>query len=600
MLKPRAYTGQGRKSQTQSAPAPIGGLNARDALAAMPPNDAVTLDNLFPTPTTVDLRKGFNKIVTGIAASVESLMPYNQPTGTSKLFAAASTKIYDVTTTGVVGAAVVTGRANARWQHVNFGTTGGQYLFCVNGVDPALLYNGTNWISTATTATAQTISSITRVGTLATVTTSSPHGLATNNQVTLSGQTSSIYAGAYIITVTGASTFTYVMASDPGGSASVVGTYVIFPAITGVSSATFIGVNAYKNRLYFIPINSLSVWYMPVNSVGGAASQLDLTPLFKLGGYLMAMATWTIDNASGINEYAVFISSQGEIAMYQGSDPSSATDWSIVGTFRIGRPIGRRCFVKVGADVSIVSADGLFPLSKALLTDRSQVQDAISNKITNLINNDVQAYANNFGWECTLYPIGNKLIINVPQTEGKTQYQYVMNTVSGAWCRFTNWNANCFAVMGDKLYFGSNLGDSANSAYVAQADVGVSDAGAYIFGEVKTAFQYFGAPGVQKQILMVRPIFQTAGNMTAALGMDMDFSDTYPTATPSFSGVTGTPWNTGAWNTFPWGDISSIKKDWQSVSGVGDAGALHMRIINNKSSVQWQSVEYVFNVGGVL
>lgn len=504
-----------------TTPAPIGGLNARDALAAMPPNDAITLDNFFPTPTSVNLRNGYTQWATGLPANVESLMPYNAA-ASSVLFAASGTAIYDATSSGAIGAAKVSGLSNARWQHANYGTTGGQFLYCVNGADSAQLYNGTAWQA------------------------------VTDVSVPI--------------------------------------------AITGVTTSSLIHVNEYRSRLFFIEKNSFNVWYLPVNSLGGAASKIDLTPIFKLGGYLMAMATWTIDNASGVNEYAVFISSEGEVVTYLGSDPSVAGNFVIVGRFRIGRPIGRRCFVKVGADIILICADGFLPLSKALLTDRSQTQDAISNKIVNLVNNDVQQYGNNFGWEACLYPIGNKLIINVPQTAGTTQYQYVMNTVTGAWCRFTNWNANCFAVMGDTLYFGGNLGSTANSGYVAKADTGYSDNGAYIFGEVKTAFQYFGSPGKKKRWTLVRPVFQTAGTMTAALAMDVDFADVYPTASPSFSGTSGTAWNVGAWNTFAWGDISSIKKSWQGVTGIGNAGALHMRIVNNKTGVQWQSVDYVFEI----
>jgi hypothetical protein len=43
---------------TASLPAPIGGWNARDSLAEMQPLDAVQMNNFFPTPTDVTLRKG--------------------------------------------------------------------------------------------------------------------------------------------------------------------------------------------------------------------------------------------------------------------------------------------------------------------------------------------------------------------------------------------------------------------------------------------------------------------------------------------------------------------------------------------------------------
>lgn len=505
-------------------PAPVGGLNARDSLADMPPTDAVTLDNWFPGTTSVDLRFGNDDHVTGLPADVESLMPYNAQSGTSTLFAASGTAFYDVTSAGAVGAAVVTGLTNARWQHVNMGTPGGMFLMAVNGSNKLRGWNGTAWWA------------------------------------------------------------------DGDGTHD----------ITGIDTATCIHINLFKNRLYLVEKNSLSAWYLAVNSISGAASELDLAPIFKLGGYLMAMATWTVDNAAGIQEYAVFITSQGEVAVYQGYDPSSTGSWAIVGVFRIAPPLGRRCFEKVGSDLILLTTDGAVPLSKSLLTDRAQLQVAITDKIVNLIRNDAINYSANFGWEIKLYPRGAKLIINVPQTEGSVQYQYVMNTITGAWCRFTNWKANCWAVVGDTLYYGGNLGTAANSAIVYKADTGYSDNGAYIFGEAKTAFNYFGAPSLLKRWTMVRPVFYTAGTFNPSLRMDVDFEDIAPTSIGSFSNTSGTAWNVGAWNTFAWGSVSAIKGEWQGVNGMGYCGALHMKCVNNATPVQWMSTDYVYEGGAVL
>jgi hypothetical protein len=71
------------------------------------------------------------------------------------------------------------------------------------------------------------ISSITRSTTTATLTTSASHNLVTGSEVTVSGATPAGYNGAYIITVTGATTFTYVMAADPGANAAPVGSYTV-------------------------------------------------------------------------------------------------------------------------------------------------------------------------------------------------------------------------------------------------------------------------------------------------------------------------------------------------------------------------------------
>src|SRR5215471_13353211 len=133
-------------SVTKTIPAPIGGLNAIDALANMPETDAIILDNFFPTPSTVELRNGYTNWVTGLPSWVESLMGYSNASG-EFLFAASSTSFYNVTSAGAVGAAVVTGLTNARWESINVATSGGQYLYAANGVDKPRLWDGATWVA---------------------------------------------------------------------------------------------------------------------------------------------------------------------------------------------------------------------------------------------------------------------------------------------------------------------------------------------------------------------------------------------------------------------------------------------------------------------
>ena len=87
------------KATTASMSSPIGGWNARDSLAQMAPTDAVTMQNWFPTPTDITLRKGYSVRSTGITGQVNSLMNYAGTTSQS-LFAAAGSVIYDATKIG--------------------------------------------------------------------------------------------------------------------------------------------------------------------------------------------------------------------------------------------------------------------------------------------------------------------------------------------------------------------------------------------------------------------------------------------------------------------------------------------------------------------
>lgn len=131
-------------AQSVSFPAPVGGWNARDPLAAMPVKDAVVLKNWFPGTTECILRYGFTEWATGLPDQVESLLNY-EGGATSELFAVSDGACYDISTTGPVGAAVWSAKANSRFQYCNIATAGGNYMMVANGADAVQHYNGTVW-----------------------------------------------------------------------------------------------------------------------------------------------------------------------------------------------------------------------------------------------------------------------------------------------------------------------------------------------------------------------------------------------------------------------------------------------------------------------
>lgn len=111
-----------------------------------------------------------------------------------------------------------------------------------NPVNGDIRYNTTTgqYEGFITVAAQTTISTITNVTTTATVTTVANHNLQTGNYLTITGCTPSAYNGSFSITVTGDTTFTYTMLSNPGGSATVVGTYTagIWTQIGGGATGT--------------------------------------------------------------------------------------------------------------------------------------------------------------------------------------------------------------------------------------------------------------------------------------------------------------------------------------------------------------------------
>ena len=110
-----------RIAKTVTFPAPTSGWNARDALAAMGKGDAVILENFVAKTTEVTLRSGSIDHVTGISGTVESLCVHSAPNGTTTMFAAAGSSIYNVTAAGAVGAAVHDRRARGPQTRLEFG-----------------------------------------------------------------------------------------------------------------------------------------------------------------------------------------------------------------------------------------------------------------------------------------------------------------------------------------------------------------------------------------------------------------------------------------------------------------------------------------------
>lgn len=371
-------------------------------------------------------------------------------------------------------------------------------------------------------------------------------------------------------------------------------TWATTPAITGPTVANLVWVNNHQRRMWFGEKDSLSAWYLSVNSIGGAATEFSLAGIAKLGGYIMAMGTWTRDSGDGMDDVAVFITSEGEAIVYQGIDPSAASTWALIGVFRIGKPIGRRCITKAGPDVVIITQDGFVPLSAVLSTDRSQTRlVSLSDQISKAVNDAVRTNKDVFGWQPIVYPKSTMMIFNVP-TSASTFEQYVFNTITGAPCKFTGQNALCWGLLNDDLYFGTTDGR------VMKADTGTSDDGANIAADALQAFSYFKSPQSRKVFKMVECIFQSDGNPNAAVDFNVDFNISSPTATAEASPVNSALWGISKWGIGVWGTSGQIYKSWRGVRGVGRAGSVRVRINTNSARPSWISTNYSFIRGGAL
>jgi hypothetical protein len=509
--------GRARSTTATTITAPVKGLNDRDAIANMAPEYAVIMQNWWPEPSEVSVRKGSITHADGIVGDVETLFEYNPPSGAAKLYACADGGIFDVTSSGTVGTAVASGYTNNRWQAVPITTPGGNFVYLFNGVDEPVLHNGTTWLS-----------------------------------------------------IDGAST----------------------PAITGITDTSkIIDGTVFKGRLYLVESGSLNFWYLPVTSVGGAATAFDMGQVFQRGGHIVTSRTWTIDAGDGSDDHLVIISSEGEVAVYAGFDPGTAGSWALIGLFYLGRPIGQRCAIKFGGDLLIISDDGVFPLGKGLLSASIDKRVALTDAIQNKIRLDAGSFGSTFGWQLCLASGESALILNVPgQFRSK---QYAMNTLTGAWTQFDGWDANCWLYTEAGLFFGGNT--KVHRAWTQDSDDGLS-----IVADVLPAFAYFGSKAVNKFFTLVRPYLATGGNPSILYSLNGDFRAEKPCGVLVTTPPEGMVWGAMTWGSMVWGGSLQQVQDWLTVGGVYKSASLRLQVNNNQAAVTWAATDYVYTRGGIL
>ncbi len=388
--------------------------------------------------------------------------------------------------------------------------------------------------------------------------------------------------GQYLVTVNGADLAQIYDGATMVDAVNTVG---------GVASTiNLLTLTAYNQRLYFSEDASLSLWYLPVGQYQGALTEYDLGPICQKGGAIAKIATWTRDNAAaGANEMFVVVTTQGEVLIFIGDYPGGT--WQLSARFEVGQPVaGPNCIVRVGPDMVLMCQDGFQPLAHYLQLGQSQAQAvALSKKIGNAVTAAVKAQQDANGWTALLYPAGNMLIFNVPQGS-EVYYQYVVNTLTGAWCQWQGQNALCWALDATRPYFGAADG------IVYEADTGTSDGGNYITAEYRGSYQYIGGEGLLKRVSMAQPVFQTTGPVVVNFGIDVDFNNTTLTS-PTASVNNGAVWDDAIWDDAVWASGTTLQRQWVSVSGIGYALAPHFLITTNSVTVNLMSLNLVYERG---
>lgn len=419
----------------------------------------------------------------------------------------------------------------------------------------------------------------------------------------VSGQTSGYYSTAQFGTAGG----NYLYAVNGTDSARLYDgtswtaiTAVSTPAITGVTTSTLSFVWSFASRLFFIQKDSMNVWYLPVDSIGGAAQLFSLAGIFQEGGSLLFGGKWSLDAGNGLDDKCVFVSDQGEVAVYQGTNPGSAATWSKVGVYKITPPMGPNGTMQAGGDLLIATQDGVVPISEAVNKDEAALSLAA---VSRAIEPEWKRLVSERGalpWEILKWPSNNMMVVTVPSFDSSQPYMcLVANLETGAWSTFTGWDARCVAHFGNAGYFGTSAGT------IHEMESGGSDDGS------PYTCTYVGLPDQMRSIGIFKTIFSARATFLSNLGFkpklsaSMDYRVNLPTPPNSVADVAIDGWDSGLWDVALWdaGMQQSVTTKWASIGRSGFAMSPQVQItfgISAKPTTELVQFDVMYERGGMM
>lgn len=371
--------------------------------------------------------------------------------------------------------------------------------------------------------------------------------------------------------------------------------------VSGVDPALFVQVTIYKERAWFVEKTSARAWYLPTGSIFGAATVFNFGNKFRHGGTLVALYNWTVDGGEGTNDYLVAISSSGDVILFNGNDPSVATDFQQQGQWYIGPPpAGRRIAGSFGGELYVLSTYGIIPLTRLIAGALIQQDDVyLSRKITPLINEQMLSTREILGWEIKLISTENLLIAAVPAQTGLSDIQFVQSLNSKGWAVYRNIPYYTGDTWEGQFYIGTSDGEVLIHTGTQDA-VDLSGAnGVAIDWSGLSVFQEYGEVGKYKITQFIRPVFLAAQAPAYAVEARYDYNLSEVLPPPAASIFGGSVWDVGVWDAALWGgDLIEIEKPVGG-SGIGRNIAV---AINGSSSAPTILVRYdlMFTIGGYL
>lgn len=376
----------------------------------------------------------------------------------------------------------------------------------------------------------------------------------------------------------------------PGGL--VKETLTAPPSATWVNPDKFAIIITHQNHVWFADTENLAVYYLPLQTKAGTLKLLPLNAIFKRGGFVRAIFSWTVDGGDGMNDKLVIFSSNGECAIYSGSDPD--TNYALDGVYRFDSPMSKHSVVQYGGELYVLISTGLVPMSTLM---RAQVEDLgqSDRSVYSAFMDNARRFRNMPGWEAFLDPSSSRIICNMPQG-GLNHYQQMVRFMPTAY--WTSWSAipsRSIGWLNNVLYFGDDSGNlyASGRAYL-------DDDGNAIKVDVQLSWSNFKTPGI-KHFKMVKPYIITDGAPKPNIDIQVDYEANPPQNAPelTFSNA-GADWDTADWDTSDWAPPSTMIAKWSGVGRLGTVGAFRMQALIKGCEYSFAGADILYETGSVM
>lgn len=359
-------------------------------------------------------------------------------------------------------------------------------------------------------------------------------------------------------------------------------------AAFGTATSEYSHITTYRQRLFLVKRNSLEIEYLGANSISGTATNYPLGALFRQGGRIVSIGTWTIDGGFGPEDNLVVITSKGEVAVFSGSDPSSPSTWNTKGVYSLPRPLGNDCLFKWGGDVLVITESGVYPLSAAVQSTSIDRTRQVSENIKPTLAALAKRWEEQYGWQIVSNPNAPYILLNIPS---RPRRQAVMNTQTGAWTFFQGWDAQCFVRAKGRMFFGTDTG--------VYRIGGVSDLGARIRGTMLSAYNPL-KHRQNKKIALARPYFAATGGVRYEMGVSSNFiSAKELTDIVAFGEYDVARWGIAIFGEATWAGARQVSDDWHTVPDEYSMWkALYLRVASKDATVEYLGSDLTYTAGG--